>query len=177
MWCLCRSLFLRQNTVDSSPEGNLKTTFERKNCIRDLKLVRKFAIMSEFCQWLWNGHVASLWSRSFFLRWITADPSPWGNFTPPAKQECGETLGDLEPVYDLFPTASEFTLPKSAIQTCGVFVEQVVFLTVNYRGPLPLKELHSTGERISVERPWGILSPFTTCFRQRMNSPCHYLWH
>ena len=25
-------------------------------------------------------------SRSFFLRWITADPSPWGNFTPPAKQ-------------------------------------------------------------------------------------------
>ena len=24
--------------------------------------------------------------RSFFLRWITADPSPWGNFTPPAKQ-------------------------------------------------------------------------------------------
>ena len=21
----------------------------------------------------------------FFLRWITADPSPWGNFTPPTK--------------------------------------------------------------------------------------------
>ena len=31
-------------------------------------------------------YVASLWSRSFFLRWITADPSPWGNFTPPTKQ-------------------------------------------------------------------------------------------
>ena len=28
----------------------------------------------------------SLWSRSFFLRWITADPSPWGNFTPPTTQ-------------------------------------------------------------------------------------------
>ena len=28
-------------------------------------------------------YVASLWSRSFFLRWITADPSPLGNFTPP----------------------------------------------------------------------------------------------
>ena len=25
-------------------------------------------------------------SRSFFLQWITADPSPWGNFTPPTKQ-------------------------------------------------------------------------------------------
>ena len=31
-------------------------------------------------------YVMSLWSRSFFLRWITADPSPWGNFTPPTKQ-------------------------------------------------------------------------------------------
>ena len=30
--------------------------------------------------------VASLQSRWFFLRWITADPSPWGNFTPPVKQ-------------------------------------------------------------------------------------------
>ena len=31
-------------------------------------------------------YVVSLWSRSFFLGWITADPSPWGNFTPPMKQ-------------------------------------------------------------------------------------------
>ena len=31
-------------------------------------------------------YVASLWIRSFFLRWITADPSPWGNFTPPTTQ-------------------------------------------------------------------------------------------
>ena len=31
-------------------------------------------------------YVTSLWIRSFFLRWITADPSPWGNFTPPTKQ-------------------------------------------------------------------------------------------
>ena len=28
-------------------------------------------------------YVAALRSRSFFLRWITADPSPWGNLTPP----------------------------------------------------------------------------------------------
>ena len=28
-------------------------------------------------------YVVSLWSRSFFLRWITEDPSPLGNFTPP----------------------------------------------------------------------------------------------
>ena len=186
--------------------------------------------------------VASLWRRSFFLQCITADPSPWGNFTPPTKQWCGETLGDLEPVYDLFPITSEFTLPETVghtyIYVCGVFVKQVIFLTVNHRGPLPLRELHSTDETIvwrdpggswaclrpisdyewihpfrgcrwyrhiyicmwrlceaghfsdgespwtpplegtslhrwinSVERPWGILSLFTTCFQLWVNSP------
>ena len=50
-------------------------------------------------QWLWwHRHVVFCWSRSFFLRWITADPSPRGNFTPPTKHECGETMGDLEPM-------------------------------------------------------------------------------
>ena len=48
----------------------------------------------------------------FFLRWITADPSPWGNFTPPTKQ-CGETLGDLEPVYDLFTIMGEIIPSES----------------------------------------------------------------
>ena len=56
-------------------------------------------------------------------------------------------MGDLEPVYDLFPTSSEFTLPMAVMtQICGVFVQQIVFLTVNHRGPLPLRELHSTDE-------------------------------
>ena len=122
------------------------------------------------------------------------------------------------------------------IHVCGVFVKQVIFLTVNHRGPLPLRELHSTDDTIvwrdpggswaclrpvsdckwihpfrvcrwhrhtcmwhpfeaghfsygesprtpplegtslhrwhnSVERPWGILSLFTTCFWLRVNSP------
>ena len=158
----------------------------------------------------------------------------------------------LEPVYDPFPTSSEFTLPAAVMtQTCGVFVEQVVFLTVNHRGPLPLKELHSTDEtwvwrdpggswaclrpasdyewrnepnrfpitselalpeavtqtcmwqlcaagrfthsesprtpslkgtslhrrNMCAERPWEILSLFTTRFRLRVNSPCQRLWH
>ena len=43
----------------------------------------------------------------FFLRWITADPTPWGSFTPPTKHERGEILEDLEPVYDLFTIMSE----------------------------------------------------------------------
>ena len=49
----------------------------------------------------------------FFLRWITADPSPWGNFTPPTKHYCGETLGDLEPVYDLFTIMGEIIPSES----------------------------------------------------------------
>ena len=50
---------------------------------------------------------------------------------------CGETLGDLEPVYTV--------------------------LTVNHRGPLPLRELHSTDETIVWRDPGVILGLFTTC--------------
>ena len=40
-------------------------------------------------------------------------------------------------------------------QTSGIFVKQVVFLTVNHRGPLPLRELHSTGETLVWRDPGG----------------------
>ena len=51
-------------------------------------------------------------------------------------------------------------------------MKQVVFLTVNHRGPLSLRELYSTDDkRSSVNRPWGILSPFSTRFRLQVNSP------
>ena len=36
------------------------------------------------------------------------------------------------------------------IIVCGVLVKQVVFLTVNHRGPLPLRELHSTDDTIDI---------------------------
>ena len=41
------------------------------------------------------------------------------------------------------------------IQTNGIFVNQVVFLTVNHRGPLPLRELHSTDETLVWRDPGG----------------------
>ena len=41
---------------------------------------------------------------------------------------------------------SEITRPE--IVTSGIFVKQVVFLTVNHHILLPLRELHSTGETI-----------------------------
>ena len=40
-------------------------------------------------------------------------------------------------------------------QVAYVFVKQVVFLTVNHRGPLPLRELHSTGEILVWRDPRG----------------------
>ena len=66
---------------------------------------------------------------------------------------CGETLGDLEPVYDLL--TSEITRPEAVRQTGIVFVQQVVFLTVNHRGLLPLRELHSTDDMIAWRGPGG----------------------
>ena len=39
------------------------------------------------------------------------------------KLECGETLGDLEPVYHLFMISSEFTLPEALTQ-CGPCVNE-----------------------------------------------------
>ena len=47
-------------------------------------------------------------------------------------------------------------------QTSGIFVKQVVFCMVNHHGPLPLKELHSTGETIVWRDPggsWACLPP------------------
>ena len=40
-------------------------------------------------------------------------------------------------------------------QVAYIFVKQVVFLTVNHRGPLPLSELHSTDESIVWRDPGG----------------------
>ena len=43
---------------------------------------------------------------------------------------------------------------KTVTHARGVFVQQVVFLTVNHRGPLPLREVHSTVETIVRRDPW-----------------------
>ena len=59
-----------------------------------------------------------------------------------------------------------------------VFVQQVVFLTVNHRGPLPLRELHSTDETLAWRDPggsWACLQPVPSY--KWINSPCQRLWH
>ena len=53
---------------------------------------------------------------------------------------CGETLGDLEPVYDLLSITSEFGLPEAVTQTCTWHLcgtrptDKVVIPAVNHRG-------------------------------------------
>ena len=62
-------------------------------------------------------------------------------------------------ILSLFTTCLLIT---TLTQMCGVFVKQVVFLTVNHRGPLPLRELHSTDEAIVWRDPrgsWAFLPP------------------
>ena len=59
---------------------------------------------------------------------------------------------------------TEFALAEAVTQTSGLFVKQVVFPTVNYRGPLPMREVHSTDETKVWKDP-RILSLFTTRLR------------
>ena len=61
-----------------------------------------------------------------------------------------------------------WTLKSSTLrtQTSGIFVKQVVLRMVNHHGPLPLKELHSTGETIVWRDPggsWACLPPVCKC--------------
>ena len=53
------------------------------------------------------------------------------------KHECGETLGDLEPVCDLFLITSEFNLLEAVKKEyMWLCVKQVSLLTEKQRGPL-----------------------------------------
>ena len=60
---------------------------------------------------------------------------------------------------------------KTVTQTSDVFVKKVVFLTVNHRGPLPFRELHSTDETI-VWRDLGNLEPVSQWFNHLVTG-----WH
>ena len=60
-------------------------------------------------------------------------------------------------------------------QTSGIFVKQVVFRMVNHHGPVPLKELHSTGETIVWRDPggsWAYLLPVYDCGWNRPATGC-----
>ena len=63
---------------------------------------------------------------------------------------CGETLGDLEPFYDLFSITGELALPEVVTQTCMWHLcEAGRFSYVNHHGLILLRELPSTEEILS----------------------------
>ena len=75
------------------------------------------------------------------------------------------------PVYDI-----QWDHPAQAVtQTSGIFVKQVVFLTVNHRGPLPVRELHSTDGTTVWRDPggsWACLPPVYHSPCQRLSQIC-----
>ena len=61
--------------------------------------------------------MAALWGWSFFLR-ESPRTNPLEGTSLHRRNMCGETLGDLEPVYDLFPITGKFALPEAVILAC-----------------------------------------------------------
>ena len=51
---------------------------------------------------------------------------------------------------------TEFALAEAVTQTSGIFEKQVVFCKVNHRGPLPMREVHSTDETTVWRDPGGL---------------------
>ena len=113
-------------------------------------------------------YVASLWIRSFFLRWITADPSTDETIV------CRDTWGSLvfsRPVSD-YEWIHPFRGCRWHRHTCmWRLCEAGRFSYSESPRTPPLEGTSLHRWHNSVERPWGILSLFTTCFWLRVNSP------
>ena len=65
-------------------------------------------------------------------------------------------------------------MPEAVTQTCMWHPSEVGRFSYGespQTPPLEGTSLHRRHNRSSVERPWGILSLFMTCFRLQVNSP------
>ena len=132
-------------------------------------------ILFELFQWIHPTRgsdtdmcVASFWSRSFFLRWITADPSPWGNFTPPMTKDLvwrdpGGSWARFRPVsdYNWIHPSWDCSWQTYICMRCLCETGRFSYGESPRTPPLEGTSLHRRNN--SVERPWGILSLFTTC--------------
>ena len=90
----------------------------------------------------------------------------------------GGSWACLQPVYD-WEWSHSATGCDTDRQVAYIFVKQVVFLTVNHRGPLPLKELHSTGETLVWRDPGGSWACSRPVYDYEWNPPatvCDTYW-
>ena len=113
-------------------------------------------------------YVAALWIRSFFLRWITADLSTDETIV------CRDLWGSLvfsRPVSD-YEWIHPFRGCRWHRHTCmWRLCEAGRFSYGESQRTPPLEGTSLLRWHNSVERPWGILSLFTTCFWLWVNSP------
>ena len=112
-------------------------------------------------------YVASLWTRSFFLRWITADPSAWGNFTPPKNNSVERPWGILS----LFTTSlwkGEFTHNQKQVVKQASYVSprrlcdtrlfrRYEWSSLKGRGPLEWTSLVPTKRPTVTKTPGGYI--------------------
>ena len=82
----------------------------------------------------------------------------------------GGSWACLQPVYD-WEWSHSATGCDTDRQVAYIFVKQVVFLTVNHRGPLPLRELHSTGEKLVWRDPGGSWACLQPVYEYEWNPP------
>ena len=182
MWRLCKSGRFSYGESPRTPPLKGNSLHRRNNSVE-----RPWGILSLFttCSQLFISEFTLPKADTDMWRLCKSGRFSYGKSprTPPLREihSTDETIVWRDPRGSwacLRPVHSYLSLPKAVTQTCGVFVNQVVFLTVNCRGPLPLREIHSTDETIVWRDPggsWACLRPVHSYLL--VNSPCQRLWH
>ena len=104
---------------------------------------------------------------------LRGERCPWKRTTSTMKKKLVKNLKSHKELRIESNNISEITWPEVA--TSGIFVKQVCFSYGESPRTPPLEGTSLHRWNNSVERPWGILSLFTTC--SQVQSPCHSLWH
>ena len=151
-----------------------------------LQSVPNYKWINSPCQRLWHRHNASFFlffpffQQVVFLTVNHHGPLPFRELHSTDEtivwRDPGGSWACLRPVYsyEWINSPSQRLRHRHSV----VFVQQVVFLTVNHRGHLPLRELHSTDEALAWRDPggsWACLQPVPNY--KWINSPCQRLWH
>ena len=149
MWRLCEASRLPNGESARTPPLWRKFT----------PLTQKRIRVNSLCQNLWHRYVVSLWKHVVFLTVNHRGPLPLREL-----HSTDETLVWRDPggSWACLRPVSDYELIRLARHVCGITVKQVVFITANHRGPLPLRELHSTDEVWVWRDPgrsWACLRP------------------
>ena len=177
MWRLCEAVRFSYGEPPRTPPLEGTSLHRRNNSVeRPWGILSLFTtcfhhvwILSRVCRWHRHIYVYGVFMKQVvFLTVNHRGPLPLRELHSTDESIVWRDPGGFELVYDYERIhISRVCRWHRLIYVCGVFVKQVVFLTVNHRGPLPLRELHSTDETIVWRDPggsWACLRPVpTTC--------------